>query len=112
MRGGRPQRVMWVVHEKAWQGEVEQWDRQELSECSQQSLIINSRQGQGGKKDTQGNAARNDGCKCDSKKYGPPQRCEAERQESWECQGQEGKEWPDSRTRNQARSHSIAVIQW
>ena len=89
---------MRVVRKKAWQGEVEQQDRRELSKCSQQSLIVNSRRGQGGKKDTQGNVARNDRCKHNSKKYGPPQRCEVERQESWECQGQEGKEWPDSWT--------------
>ena len=65
--------MMRVVHKKAWQGEVEWRDRRELSECSQQSSIVNSRWGQGGKKDTQGNAARNDGHKHDGKKYGPPQ---------------------------------------
>jgi len=98
MRGGRPQRAMQVVCKKVWQGEVEQWNRWESSEYSQQSSNVNSRQGQGGKKDTQGNAARNNGHKHDGKKYGPPQQCEAEQQESWECRGQEGKEWLDSQT--------------
>ena len=77
--------MMQVVHKKVWQGEVEQQDRQESSECSQQLSIVNSRQGQGGKKDTQGNAAMNNRCKHNSKKYRPPQQCEAEWQESWEC---------------------------
>ena len=103
------ERAMQVVGKKAWQGNVEWWNMQESSECSQQPSIVNSRQGQGGKKYAQGNAARNDGCECDSKKYRPLQRHEAEWQESQECQGQEGKEWPDSWTQNQARSHSAAV---
>ena len=72
------ERVIQVMGEKAWQGEVEWQDRWESSKYSQQPSIVSSRQEQGGKKDAQGNAARNDRCKCDSKKYGPPQQHEVE----------------------------------
>ena len=67
------ERAMRVMGKKVWQGKVEWQDRQESSKCSQQPSIVSSRQGQGGKKDAQGNAARNDGCKHNGKKYGPPQ---------------------------------------
>ena len=67
------ERATQVIGEKVWQGEVEWRDRRELSKYSQQPSIISSRRGQGGKKDAQGNAARNNGRKHNGKKYGPPQ---------------------------------------